>query len=43
MSCTNCSAHWCWKCGLEFSIKKIYNHMNEAHGGIGFDDFINSD
>jgi hypothetical protein len=28
-----CRAHWCWACGLEFSLRSIYLHMSEEHGG----------
>ncbi|CCM05342.1 uncharacterized protein FIBRA_07556 [Fibroporia radiculosa] len=33
MSC-KCGAHICWRCMGIFASDKIYDHMQEAHGGI---------
>jgi hypothetical protein len=33
-----CMAHWCWACGLKFSLRSIYLHMSETHGGWYPDD-----
>jgi len=29
-----CGAHWCYECGELHSADTIYEHMEEAHGGI---------
>ncbi|KAF2854493.1 hypothetical protein T440DRAFT_464652 [Plenodomus tracheiphilus IPT5] len=29
-----CGTHWCWSCVEAFDHDIIYEHMNEAHGGI---------
>ena len=28
-------AHWCWKCGGEFTADTIYDHMLQSHGSYG--------
>ncbi|KIW03679.1 uncharacterized protein PV09_05000 [Verruconis gallopava] len=28
-----CGAHWCWACGKQFDFRKIYDHLNNVHGG----------
>lgn len=42
MECAGCGAHICWVCMQTFQsggglTHPIYNHMNLAHGGIGFE------
>jgi len=32
-----CGAHWCYECGEQFEEDEIYDHMDEAHGGIGIE------
>ncbi|CAM6111704.1 unnamed protein product [Calypogeia fissa] len=29
----SCGAHWCYFCGEAFPERKIYDHLNERHGG----------
>ena len=43
MSCPKpCNAHWCWKCGENFTYSTIYDHMNKEHGSIGIGDYDNN-
>jgi len=30
-----CGVHWCYECGEAKTADTIYEHMDEAHGGIG--------
>eukprot|EP01061_Rhynchopus_euleeides_P027431 TRINITY_DN445_c0_g2_i2.p1 TRINITY_DN445_c0_g2~~TRINITY_DN445_c0_g2_i2.p1 ORF type:complete len:580 (+),score=240.66 TRINITY_DN445_c0_g2_i2:220-1740(+) len=34
MTCL-CGCDWCWECGGDYTNADIYEHMEEAHGGIG--------
>ena len=50
ITCSICSAHWCFECGYEFSASEIYQHLRNVHGGIWFnrayngnDDFYNNE
>ena len=35
-----CGIHWCFQCGEEFNSDEIYEHMEEEHGGLGFEYMI---
>jgi len=40
MTCTKCSCHWCWQCGVYQSGngRDVYNHMSTVHRGYGWQD-----
>jgi len=40
ISCTQCGAHWCWRCGGHFDEEDIYEHMDAVHGTIGVEDGV---
>eukprot|EP01026_Neomeris_dumetosa_P046146 TRINITY_DN3922_c0_g1_i8.p1 TRINITY_DN3922_c0_g1~~TRINITY_DN3922_c0_g1_i8.p1 ORF type:complete len:449 (-),score=39.85 TRINITY_DN3922_c0_g1_i8:248-1450(-) len=35
--CTQCNCHWCYLCELSFGADTVYDHLNQEHGGVGFD------